>query len=65
MVGPTLGTKGDVALATGTVSTGDKGTTRFGVVTIGGTTGGVEVLLKTSAAGVFEGCAIGGGTGAI
>lgn len=64
-MGLILGTTGNVAFATGTVSTGAKGTTRFGVVAIGGTTGGVEVSLKTGATVLSEGCAFGGGTGAI
>ena len=43
-MGPELGMTGDVALTIGIVSIGDKGITEAGVVTIGGSTGGVEAL---------------------
>ena len=55
---------GDVAFAIGIVSIGDKGITEFGVVTIGGSTGGVEALLMSGGIGVFEGCTFGAATGA-
>ena len=61
---PNLGVTGNVAAAIGTVPIVDNGSTRFGVVTVGGTTGGVEVLLKSGAIGVCEGCTFGAGTGA-
>ena len=61
---PNLGMTGNVAAAIGTVPIADNGSTRFGVVTVGGTTGGVEVVLKSGAIGVCEGCTFGAGTGA-
>lgn len=56
---------GNVAFAIGTAPPVDRGTTRFGVVTNGGTVGGVEALSEAGAIGVFESCAFGAGTGAI
>ena len=63
---------GNVVFAIGSVSIVDEGTTRSGVVTIAGTSGvtfggtsaGVEALLKSGATGTFEGCTFGAGTGA-
>lgn len=53
-----------MAFAIGIVSVGDKGMTGIGVVTIGGSTGGVEALFTSGDTGMFEGCTFGAGTGA-
>ena len=62
--GPKLEITGGAAFVMGTGIPVDIGTTRFGEVPTGGTTAGVETLLKTGATGVFEGCALGAGAGA-
>ena len=64
-MGPKLEVTGDLAFAIGTTLPVDGGITRFGVVTTGGIMTGVEMLSETDASGVFEGCAIGAGTGRI
>ena len=55
---------GGVAFAVGIVSIGERGITEFGVVTIGGSMGGVEALYTSGGIGVVEGCTFGAGTGA-
>ena len=56
---------GDVVFTTGTPPPVDRGTTRVGVVTIGGTTGGAGILPETGVFGRNEGWTFGAATGVI